>query len=57
MREYLQMKKLWEERYSEKVYIYGKEPNAFFRNEINKLPPGRILLLGEGEGRGTLLLS
>jgi len=45
------MQKEWNERYSSEVYIYGKEPNDYFRQEIDKLSPGRLLLIGEGEGR------
>lgn len=41
----------WNERYSTDLYIFGKDPNKFFKDELEKLNPGRILLLGEGEGR------
>lgn len=33
--------------------MYGHEPNEFFRKEIEKLKPGRLLLPGEGEGRNA----
>ena len=45
------MKELWNERFSAKEYVYGKEPNVFFREQIDKLPAGKILMLAEGEGR------
>lgn len=45
------MKEKWNERYSKEHYAYGKMPNDFFKNEIDKLTPGKLLLLGEGEGR------
>jgi SAM-dependent methyltransferase len=35
-------------------YIYGKEPNAFLRQELENLPAGKILFLGEGEGRNSV---
>jgi len=44
----------WDERYSKSEFTYGKEPNHFFKNELDKLTPGNILLLGEGEGRNAL---
>lgn len=44
----------WNERFSEEGYAYGKEPNDFFREEIDKLKPGRLLLVAEGEGRNAV---
>ena len=48
------MNKLWDERFSSEEYIYGKEPNKFFKEEIDKLAPGKALFLGEGEGRNAV---
>jgi SAM-dependent methyltransferase len=45
------MKEMWNERFSAKEYVYGKEPNSFFKEQIDKLTPGKILMLAEGEGR------
>jgi SAM-dependent methyltransferase len=45
------MKEMWNERFAKTEFAYGKEPNQFFKQEIDKLPPGKLLLLGEGEGR------
>lgn len=47
-------RKHWNDRYSTNEFIYGKEPNKFFEEEINKLNPGNILMLGEGEGRNAV---
>lgn len=47
-------KKFWEERYSEAHYVYGKEPNEFFKQEIESIIPGKLLLPGEGEGRNAV---
>ena len=47
-------KKFWDERYSEERYVYGKEPNEFFKREIEHITPGKILLPGEGEGRNAV---
>jgi SAM-dependent methyltransferase len=45
------MKQMWNERFAKEEFAYGKEPNQFFKEEIDKLNPGRLLLFGEGEGR------
>ena len=45
----------WNERYSSVDYIYGTEPNQFFKDQIEKiLAPGKLLLPGEGEGRNAV---
>jgi len=44
----------WNERFSKDEYIYGTIPNKFFKVQIDKLKPGRLLLLGEGEGRNSV---
>ena len=48
------MIEFWNQRYSEPEYAYGTEPNDFFREQLRLLPPGRILLPGEGEGRNAV---
>ncbi|MDA3866964.1 MAG: methyltransferase domain-containing protein [Salinivirgaceae bacterium] len=45
------MSEFWNERYSESQYAYGEQPNSWFREQINKIEPGKILLPGDGEGR------
>jgi SAM-dependent methyltransferase len=44
-------KNMWEERYSSGSYLYGTEPNTFFKSQLDLLPPGRILLPADGQGR------
>ena len=44
----------WDARYAEETYAYGTEPNAYFRQRLDALPPGRLLLLAEGEGRNAV---
>ena len=45
----------WDERYSFEEYVYGTEPNQFFREQIDKISiPGKLLLPGEGEGRNAV---
>ncbi len=48
------MKEKWNERYSKSEYNYGKEPNNFLREELLKINPGKILFIGEGEGRNAV---
>lgn len=48
------IKVFWDKRFSAPEYAYGKEPNSFFRAEIDKLKPGRILIPGAGEGRDAV---
>lgn len=48
------MKNFWNERYSTKDYIYGTQPNQFFKEQIEKLNAGKILMVGEGEGRNAV---
>lgn len=45
------MIEFWNERYQEKEYAYGEAPNYFFKQELDKLTPGAILLPADGEGR------
>lgn len=48
------MKEFWDERYSAEEYIYGEMPSAFFKQVIDKLPPGKVLIPGAGEGRDAV---
>lgn len=48
------MSEFWNKRYSETEYVYGKSPNEFLKGELNQLQPGKILFLGEGEGRNSV---
>lgn len=46
---------MWNERYAEQEYAYGKEPNAFFKSEIDKIESkGKALFVAEGEGRNAV---
>jgi SAM-dependent methyltransferase len=47
----------WDERYSEAGLAYGNEPNDFLASVADRLPPGPVLTLGEGEGRNALFLA
>lgn len=48
------MKEFWEARYAEEHYAYGKEANAYLKQVLPSLKPGRILFPGEGEGRNAV---
>ncbi len=48
------MHNFWDERYASSEYIYGTEPNDFFKEQINKFQPGNLLLPAEGEGRNAV---
>lgn len=48
------MKEFWNERYSKTEFVYGKEPNLFFKEELGKIANGKVLLPAEGEGRNAV---
>lgn len=47
----------WDERYSAEEYVYGKEPNQFLKDNINKIPRGNILCVADGEGRNSTFIA
>ncbi|MCU0357737.1 MAG: class I SAM-dependent methyltransferase [Cyclobacteriaceae bacterium] len=47
-------KQLWDERYAAHEIVYGYEPNVFFKEQLDRLTPGKLLLPAEGEGRNAL---
>lgn len=51
------MKAFWDERYSGEDYVYGEAPNELLVSFAERLPPGPVLLLGEGEGRNAVFLA
>jgi len=50
-------KKMWDDRYKDEVYAYGKEPNLFFKEWLEKFNPGRILMPADGEGRNGVFAA
>jgi cyclopropane fatty-acyl-phospholipid synthase-like methyltransferase len=44
----------WDARYSSHEYVYGIEPNEFFKQQIENIKLGKLLLPGEGEGRNAV---
>lgn len=51
------MNNFWNERFGVEEYAYGIEPNQYFKQELEKLTPGKILLPGEGEGRNAVFAA
>ncbi len=48
---------MWDKRYSAEEYVYGKEPNDFLRENFTKLKKGKVLCIGDGEGRNSVFLA
>ncbi len=48
---------MWDQRYSDTEYAYGKEPNDFLVEAVHHIPKGRVLCLAEGEGRNAVFLA
>lgn len=51
------MKKFWDDRYGEADSAYGEAPNRFFKEQLDKLRPGKILLPAEGAGRNAIFAA
>ncbi len=47
----------WNERYKTNATVYGHQPNTFFKEQLLKLQPGKLLLPAEGEGRNALFAA
>lgn len=49
------MKNIWDEKYSAEEYVYGTNPNDYFKYAVGHfLPSGKLFLPGEGEGRNVV---
>lgn len=48
---------MWDKRYSADEYVYGTEPNTFFRENLLKQKAGKLLLPAEGEGRNAVFAA
>lgn len=44
----------WDDRFGQAEYVYGKNPNAFFKEMLDPLAVGKLLLPAEGEGRNAV---
>ena len=49
---------MWNERYSAAEFVYGKAANDFLQEVYSRITAGgRVLCLGEGEGRNAVFLA
>jgi len=48
------MKEMWNERYSQNSFVYGTDPNEFFKLQLDALQAGKLVMFGEGEGRNAV---
>lgn len=48
---------MWDTRFADTEYAYGKEPNDFLRQQVSSLKKGKLLTLAEGEGRNAVFLA
>lgn len=48
---------MWDKRYSTDEFIFGTKPNDFLKANTDKLKPGSVLCLADGEGRNGVYLA
>jgi 2-polyprenyl-3-methyl-5-hydroxy-6-metoxy-1,4-benzoquinol methylase len=52
------MKEFWNDRFEKKEFIYGEEPNAFLKSQLDSINSrGKALFPMEGEGRNACYTS
>ena len=47
----------WNERYSKDEFAFGKQPNNYLKEQLEKLNVGTILFPAEGEGRNAVFAA
>jgi 2-polyprenyl-3-methyl-5-hydroxy-6-metoxy-1,4-benzoquinol methylase len=47
----------WNERFSAEEFAYGEDPNLYLKEQLEKLPKGKILFGAEGEGRNAVFAA
>jgi hypothetical protein len=50
-------KNMWNDRYKAGHYAYGKAPNLFFKEWLQKFEPGSVLMPADGEGRNGVFAA
>jgi len=50
-------KNMWNERYMDNEFVYGKEPNLFFKEWLQKFETKSILMPADGEGRNGVFAA
>lgn len=48
------MSEFWNSRYNTEEFIYSKNPNTYFKEKLDSLKVGKLLLIAEGEGRNAV---
>jgi SAM-dependent methyltransferase len=48
------MQEFWNERYQHPEFVYGTEPNTYFKQQLDGLKPGSLILPADGEGRNAV---
>ena len=48
------MKDFWNKRYQDTDFVYGTQPNVYFKEQINLLKPCSLILPADGEGRNSV---
>jgi SAM-dependent methyltransferase len=51
------MNNFWNERYIDKEFVYGTEPNHFLAEQMKNLPVGKIIFPCDGEGRNAVFAA
>ncbi|MBF0207188.1 MAG: methyltransferase domain-containing protein [Oligoflexia bacterium] len=52
------LQEIWDKKYGSNIYVYGKGPADFLRENVHYLPPSaKVLDVGMGEGRNAVFLA
>jgi SAM-dependent methyltransferase len=47
----------WNEKYKDTSFAFGKAPNIYLKEQLEKLRPGSVLFAAEGEGRNAVFAA
>lgn len=54
----MSQQEFWNGKFSREGYLYGIKPNSFIASKVKSFPRnGKVLCLGEGEGRNAIFLA
>jgi len=54
----MSQQEFWNSKFSRDGYLYGIKPNSFIASKVKSFPRGgKVLCLGEGEGRNAIFLA
>jgi SAM-dependent methyltransferase len=57
MNQKIKSAEMWDQRFGSPEYLYGKQPNDFLKSNYKLIPNGKVLCIGEGEGRNSVFLA